>query len=602
MLSLQEIISLQNKDTNTAEKGNRFDWNVFKRLFEFIGNYKKHFYVLCLSIFTVSIISPFIALLTVKAINGPIKAKDLSGLQDIILMMLGVLLVQSILQFTNTYLSSWLGQHIIKDLRVKLYKHLSSFKVSYYDKTPIGRLVTRNVSDIETIADVFSQGIAAMLADILMLLFIMAYMFYLNVRLTFVSLATIPFLLYATYLFKEKIKHSFDSVRTAVSNLNTYVNEHITGMLIVQVFNKEQRVLDEFKNINTEHKKAQLSTVKYYSIYFPVAELIAAVGIGFLVWFAGRDSLLGKLDEPGDIVGFIMLIGMFFRPLRLIADRFNQLQLGIVSTSRIVKLLDEDHSVQNSSKDKLTHPKGDVEFQQVHFEYKEGITIINDVSFKIHAGEMVAIVGATGSGKTTLVNLLNRFYDLSSGDIKLDGHSINSLDVTSLRKTIGIVQQDVFLFTNSVYENIVLGDYSITKDDVWKTIDLVGGTEFIRKIPSGLDYKIQERGGNLSVGQRQLLSFVRAMVHNPKILVLDEATSSVDSKTEKLIQSAIEKMMSNRTSLVVAHRLSTIEKADKIIVLNKGEVVESGTHKELLLEKGYYNNLYEMQFKHHKND
>ena len=592
---------MQNKEKNTAEKGNQFDWIVFKRLFEFIGDYKRYFYLLCLTIFIVSIISPFTALLTIKAINGPIKNHDIKGLQSIILMMLGVLTVQSLVQFVNTYLSSWLGQHIIKDLRVKVYRHLSSFKVSYYDQTPVGRLVTRNVSDIETIADVFSQGIAAMLADVLMLIFIMAYMFYMNVRLTFVSLAAIPFLLYATYLFKEKIKYSFDNVRSAVSNLNTYVNEHITGMLIVQVFNKENRVLNEFKKINKEHRKSQLSTVKYYSIYFPVAELIAAIGIGFLVWFAGRETFLGKLSDPGEIVGFIMLIGMFFRPLRLIADRFNQLQLGIVSTSRIIKLLDEDLSAKNTGKRKIENLKGTVEFSNVGFAYNKGEQIINNVSFKINAGEMVAIVGATGSGKTTLVNLLNRFYDFTSGSIALDNIPINEIDLSELRRAIGIVQQDVFLFTDTVYENIVLGDYSISKEKVWETIDLVGGTEFIQKIPHGLDYTIQERGGNLSVGQRQLLSFVRALVHNPKILVLDEATSSVDSKTELLIQTAIEKMMVNRTSLVIAHRLSTIEKADKIIVLDKGKIVEIGSHKELLENRGHYKHLYEMQFIHHEN-
>lgn len=587
---------MQNRDTNTAEKGNQFDWKVFKRLYEFIGDYKLYFYLLCLTIFIISAISPFVALLTVKAINGPIKNHDIDGLQGLVLLMLAILLVQSLLQFMNTYLSSWLGQHIIKDLRIKLYRHLSSFKVSYYDATPIGRLVTRNVSDIETIADVFSQGIAAMLADILMLVFIMLYMFSMNVRLTLVSLAAIPFLLYATYVFKEKIKHSFDNVRSAVANLNTYVNEHITGMLIVQVFNKEKQVLERFKTINKEHRQAQLSTVKYYSIYFPVAELIAAVGIGFLVWFAGRDTLLGKLQDPGQVVGFIMLIGMFFRPLRMIADRFNQLQLGIVSTSRIIKLLDENHAVQNTGTTKLKDVKGEIVFDQVSFEYNKNEPIVKNVSLKIKAGEMVAVVGATGAGKTTLVNLMNRFYDLSSGQITLDGTSIYEVPIADLRHSIGVVQQDVFLFTDTVYENIVLGDYSISKEQVWKTIDSVGGTDFIKTIPQGLDYKIQERGGNLSVGQRQMLSFVRAMVHNPKILILDEATSSVDSSTEKLIQTATDKMMTNRTSLVIAHRLSTIEKADRIIVMDKGEVVESGNHNELLMKGGLYKNLYEKQF------
>lgn len=588
---------MKNKDQNTAQEGNKFDWIVFKRLYGFIGEYKPKFYLLCVSIILVSVLSPLSARFTSMAINGPILSQNTEELLKIIALMFGVLLIQSGLQFMNTYLSSWLGHHIIKNMRVKLFKHITSFPIRYFDNTPVGRLVTRNVSDIETISDVFSQGIAAMLADVLVLVFILINMFLLNVRLTLISLVTIPFLLYATYLFKEKIKKSFDSVRTAVANLNTYVNEHLTGVLVVQLFNQEKNVFEDFKRVNKEHRQAQLNTVKYYSIYFPVAELISALAIGVLVWFAGNEALLGKLDKPGDVVAFIMLLGMFFRPLRMIADRFNQLQLGIVSTARIIKLLDDNVVEDKVSNGLRNISKGVVEFKDVEFSYKEGEKVLKGINLNLKSGSTLAIVGSTGSGKSTMINLLNRFYETDSGFIRIDGEDIKSYDLQFLRSSIGVVQQDVFLFSGSLYENIVLGDESVTKQRVLELIKMVGADSLIADKPEGVDFQIQERGSNLSSGERQLLSFVRVLVHDPKIIVLDEATSSVDTKSEILIQNAIDKLLEGRTSIVIAHRLSTIEKADVIAVLDRGEVIEKGDHSELLSANGAYAHLYDHQLK-----
>ncbi len=587
---------MRNKDKNISKKGNAFDWVVIKRLFGFLKPYKARFYLLCCSILAVSVLAPMSAIFTSKAINGPIKNADNDGLLLIALLMLSVLIFQSLLQFINTYLSSWIGQNIIRDLRVRLFKHVASFPVSYFDKTPVGRLVTRNVSDIETISDVFSQGIAAMLADVLTLFFILGSMFWLNFRLTLISLVTIPFLLYATYLFKEKIKTSFDSVRTAVSNLNTYVNERLTGIAIVQLFNQEKEVYKQFQEVNKEHRKAQLNTVKYYSIYFPIAELISALAIGVLVWYAGNETLKGNLDKTGDIVAFIMLLGMFFRPLRMIADRFNQLQLGIVSTSRIINLLDEELQEEDVLAG-TTFNNGNVKFKNVDFSYKQGEQVLSDISFEVGEGEMLAIVGSTGSGKSTLINLLNRFYSKNSGEIKIDDKPIESYALSKVRSSIGVVQQDVFLFSGTLYENIVLNDLSITHQKIIELIKVIGAESLIDNLANGLDTKIQERGANLSVGERQLVSFVRVLAHDPKIIILDEATSSIDSKAEKLIQGAIDKLLEGRTSIVIAHRLSTIKKANSIIVLDKGKIIEKGTHEDLLKTGGVYTQLNQDQEK-----
>jgi ATP-binding cassette subfamily B protein len=471
--------------------------------------------------------------------------------------------------------------------------------LKFFDKTPIGRLVTRTISDVEALADVFSEGLAAMAGDMLQIVFILGFMFYSDWRLALVSLSTIPFMLVATYIFKEKVKVAFNDVRNAVANLNTFVQEHITGMNVVQIFASEQREFEKFKAINQEHRTAHLKSVLYYSIYFPVAEIIAAMGIGLLVWYGAKGAL--RFEETaitvGTLTAFIMYIQMFFRPIRMIADRYNTLQMGIVSTSRIINLLDNDeHAVKNG----VIIPQkiqGSVEFKNVWFAYNDDNYVLKDINLNIQPGETIAIVGATGAGKSSIVNLLNRFYDISQGEIKIDGVNICDFELGLLRKNIGVVLQDVFLFSDSIRNNITLNNPDVTEEMILHAADLVGARKFIERLPGKLDYNVMERGATLSVGQRQLLSFIRAMVYDPKILVLDEATSSVDHETEEMIQEAIDHMMSGRTAVVIAHRLSTIQKADKIIVLEKGEIKETGSHQELLNLNGYYTQLYQMQFK-----
>jgi ATP-binding cassette subfamily B protein len=529
-------------------------------------------------------------------IDHPIANGDYSGLVTWTIILVVILLLQAIVQFSHTYLSGWLGQFIIKDIRVALYRHLLKLKLKFFDKTPIGRLVTRSISDVETLADVFSQGIAAMISDILQIAMILAAMFYLNWKLTLVSLATFPLLIFSTYVFKEKIKVSFNAVRNAVSNLNSFVQEHITGMSVVQIFNAEDREFRKFKEINKEHRKANMNSVMYYSIYFPVAELIQATSIGLIIWYGGKEIFTGQV-EYGTLVAFIMYVSMFFRPIRLIADRFNTLQLGIVSSYRILKLLDSEEHISDNGDHRPDHLKGEVKFEHVWFAYNEEEYVLKDISFDVRPGETIALVGATGAGKSSVINLLNRFYEINKGKILVDGRSIKEYDLESLRRNIGVVLQDVFLFSDSIENNITLGNPEISREKIMEAAELVGARKFIERLPGGFDYNVMERGATLSVGQRQLISFVRAIVYDPKIIVLDEATSSIDSETEAMVQNAIEKMMKGRTSIVIAHRLSTIQKADKIIVLDKGEIKEEGKHEELLELDGYYSQLHRMQYK-----
>ncbi|MCR9250294.1 MAG: ABC transporter ATP-binding protein/permease, partial [bacterium] len=462
--------------------------------------------------------------------------------------------------------------------------------------TPIGRLVTRNISDIETLAEVFSQAIAAMIGDILQLIAIFGIMLYIDWKLTLVTLSTFPILLFATYIFKERIKVSFNQVRTAVSNLNSFVQEHITGMSIVQIFNSEKREYKKFEEINNEHRKANLKSVLYYSIYFPVAEVIAAASIGLVIWY-GSGSVIRDEIQVGALISFIMYINMFFRPIRLIADRFNTLQMGIVSSNRIFNLLDNDEHIPDNGSYNPENLKGDVKFEDVWFAYNDEEYVLKNINFDVKEGETLALVGATGAGKSSVINLLSRFYEINKGKICVDGKDINEYNLDILRSNIAVVLQDVFLFSDSIYNNITLKDPSIPREKVIEAAELVGAREFIERLPGGFDYNVMERGATLSVGQRQLISFVRAMVFDPKIIVLDEATSSVDSETEELIQKAIENMMAGRTSIVIAHRLSTIQHADKILVLDKGEIMESGNHEQLLEMDGFYSQLHKMQYK-----
>ena len=558
--------------------------------------YTSFFLFLILLTVLLAVLGPLRPYLVGITIDKHVAVGDYQGLLMMVGIIFGLLLLQSLIQYAHTYSSDWLGQHIIRDIRIKLYRHLLSLRLQFFDKTPIGRLVTRNISDIETLADVFSQGLAAMLGDLLQLVVILAIMFYTDWRMTLISLSTLPLLILSTYIFKEKIKSAFNEVRNAVANLNSFVQEHITGMSIVQIFNSEDREFEKFKKINNEHRKANLRSVMYYSVYYPVAEVIQAIGIGLLVWY-GAKGVIGEFTTIGVLIAFIMYIQMFFRPIRLIADRFNILQMGIVSTSRIVKLLDSQEHISDTGSMIPDHFKGEVEFRDVWFAYENDNYVLKDISFTAHQGESVALVGATGAGKSSIINLLSRFYEINKGHITIDDIDIKEYDLQALRKNIGVVLQDVFLFSGSIWENITLGEEDITTEQVLHAAELVGALNFIQKLPGGLDYDVMERGATLSVGQRQLISFIRAMVYDPQIIVLDEATSSVDTETESMIQKAIEKVLKGRTSIVIAHRLSTIRKADKILVLDKGRIKESGTHDELLSRNGYYTHLYNVQYK-----
>lgn len=580
-----------------VKTGNIVDFKVLKRLFEFARPYIKRFYLLVFLTILLAVLTPVRPWLVQKAIDGYVPVGDYQGLVFMISLLVGHLFLLALVQYSHTYLSGWVGQTIIKDIRIKLYQHLLKLKLKFFDNTPIGRLVTRNVSDIETLSNVFSEGLAALIGDLLQLVVLIGVMFYMDWKLTLISLSTLPLLIFSTYVFKEKIKVTFNDVRNAVSNLNSFVQEHVSGMNIVQIFGAEKREYEKFKEINREHRKAHIRSVMYYAIYFPVAEIIQAIAIGMAVWYGARSILISSGTGPGMIIAFIMYIQMFFRPIRMIADRFNTLQMGIVSSNRIFDVLDSDEHIADEGQYIPEQFKGDVSFKKVWFAYKEEDYVLKDISFEVKEGQTVALVGATGAGKSSVINLLSRFYEINKGNIAVDGVDLKEYDLSALRQNIGVVLQDVFLFSDSIRENITLGNPDITEEQILYAADLVGARKFIERLPGGLDYDVMERGATLSVGQRQLISFVRAMVYDPKIIVLDEATSSVDSETEELIQNAIEVLMKGRTAIVIAHRLSTIQGADKIIVLDKGEIKEMGTHQELLDMDGFYTQLYQMQYK-----
>ncbi|MGE0770672.1 MAG: ABC transporter ATP-binding protein [Cyclobacteriaceae bacterium] len=578
--------------------GNIIDFSVLRRILKFVKPYRGRFYFLILLTVLLGVLSPLRPLLIQYTLDRHVAFGNYMGMVYIMLFILGLLLLQSVVQYVHTYISGRIGQYVIRDIRVKLFEHLVSLRLKFFDRTPIGRLVTRTISDVEALADVFSEGLAAMAGDLLQIIFILLFMFLTDWRLALVSLSTIPLMLLSTYIFKEKIKVAFNDVRNAVSNLNAFVQEHLTGMNIVQIFGSERREFEKFKEINKEHRHAHLKSVLYYSVYFPVAEIISAMGIGLLVWYGAKGVINPDAGiTVGTLTAFIMYIQMFFRPIRMIADRYNTLQMGIVSSSRIMNLLDNKEHIVDNGQVHLEDVKGKVEFDHVWFAYNDSDYVLKDINLIINPGETIALVGATGAGKSSIINLLNRFYEINRGTIRLDGTDIKEIDLASLRKNIGVVLQDVFLFSNTIRYNVTLGNNEVTDDMIWHAADLVGARKFIERLPGRLDYNVMERGSTLSVGQRQLLSFIRAMVYDPKILVLDEATSSVDHETEEMIQNAIEKMMSNRTAIVIAHRLSTIQKADKIIVLDHGEIKEEGKHDQLLSHEGYYAHLHRMQYK-----
>lgn len=577
--------------------GSIFHGSVFRKLLSLTNLFRSRFYMAIVLTLVISIIGPLRPYLMQVSIDRYIALGDRAGLVLITAGILLLLLLQSGLQVWSTILANFIGQEVIKDLRIKVYRYLTSLRTSFYDKTPVGTMVTRTVNDVETIADVFSDGLINIAGDMLQIVFILIMMFSTDWKLSLVSLSVLPFLLYAGYLFKEKVRLSFEDVRNQVARLNTYVQEHIQGMQIVQLFNRESAEMQHFVQINRQHRDANIRSVWYYSVFFPVVEMIAATSTALILWY-GSYGVLNEVTSIGTMIAFILYINMFFRPIRQLADRFNTLQMGMVASERIFKLVEEEDWIETSGDADPGKVAGKIEFCHVGFSYTGTEQVLNDISFTVQPGCTMALVGATGSGKTTIINLLNKFYRPTQGHIELDGMQLNSLDNVKLRQHIGTVLQDVFLFSGSVLDNIRLYNQEISEAEVERTARLLGAHDFIAKLPNGYHQQVEERGLTLSVGQRQLISFVRAMVTQPSILVLDEATASIDHDTEQVIQQAIRKMLQGRTSIIIAHRLSTIRHVDEILVMDKGTIVERGNHAELILKNGIYKKLYEIQFAH----
>jgi ATP-binding cassette subfamily B protein len=579
-----------------------FDFDLLKRVLRFAAPYKRRFYwsialAIILAVFTP--VRPILIQITVdKYISGGLWKWVLI----ITIIQIGFLLLETGLRFYFSYITAWLGQNVVKDLRVKVYKKILSLNLSHFDKTPIGTLTTRTVDDIERINDVFADGFIPIFADLLSIICVLSYMFWADPLLTLIALVPFPILLIATYYFKESVNKSFHRVRNAVAHLNAFVQEHITGMSVVQAFAAEDREMEKFKNINKEHRNANIHAIWAYSIFFPIVEIVLATAIGLLVWWTSKEALNLQQSQQGTLMAFILCLNLIFRPLRVIADKFNVLQMGMVASERVFKVLDSDDHLQPSAVDayKPLHIKGKIGFESVVFGYNPENPVLKNVSFTVNPGETVAIVGHTGSGKTTIISLLNRLYHIQSGEIKIDDVNIERYDIDTLRKSVGVVLQDVFLFSGSIIDNITLRNPDIPREKVIEAAKLIGMHDFIMMLPGNYDFNVMERGATLSLGQRQLLSFIRALLYNPSILILDEATSSVDTESEMMIQNAIDKLIAGRTSIVIAHRLSTIRKASKIIVLDKGEVKEVGTHEELISREGYYQKLYQLQFEKHK--
>lgn len=580
-----------------SKKGNIFDLKLFRRLLDFVKGYKWVFYACLLFTIGLSVFSTLRPKVVQMAIDEKVTPLDLDGFVYYVFLMIILLVLEVLCQLLFIYYASWLGQTVVKDIRIKLFEHMLKFKMKYFDNSSVGVLITRAVTDMERIADIFGQGLFMIFSDILKMLAIAIMMSMMNWRLSLIVFTTLPFILVATRIFQKYMKLAFQDVRNEISNLNSFVQERVTGMKILQLFTREQIEYEKFKVINERHKKGWLRTVWYNSIFFPIAELLSSITLGIVVWYGGLNVVVGETASLGDLTAFIMMIPMLFRPLNQIANKFNTLQMGMVAADRVFKVLDTTSQIDDTGKIVATDFKGDISFNNVRFSYLPGEEVLKGISFEVKSGQTIAIVGATGAGKSTIINLLNRFYDINSGSISIDGQDIKELTLKSLRSEIAVVLQDVFLFADTILNNITLNNPEITEEQVVKAAKSIGIHDFIMSLPNGYHYNVKERGVMLSSGQRQLISFLRAYVTNPSILVLDEATSSVDSYAEKLIQDATDKITQDRTSIVIAHRLATIKKADNIIVMDQGRIVEQGTHEELLGRvNGYYKNLYEAQF------
>jgi len=587
-----------------------FDFRLLRRVLHYAAPYKRKFFVslaLAILLAILSPIRPYLIQLTVNdyiktgvSANGSYKIRLEELVIWITVIQIGLLLIESGFRFYFSYLTAWLGQTVVKDLRVKVYKKILGLNLSQFDKTPIGTLTTRTVDDIERINDVFADGLIPIIADLLSIVAILIVMFITDWRLSLISLAPFPFLIIATYFFKESVNKSFIRVRNAVANLNAFVQEHITGMQIVQGFAAEDRQFQKFRNINQEHRNANVKAIFAYSVFFPIVEIVLAVGTGLMVWWAATHAFSLAAEEATDLIGkmmaFYLYLNLLFRPLRVIADKFNVLQMGMVASDRVFKVIDNEDYIQSEGVYSPEKLNGKIEFNNVWFAYSNENYVLKNISFAVEAGKTIAIVGHTGSGKTSIISLINRLYHIQKGQIKIDNVNIEQYKLDNLRTNIGVVLQDVFLFSGSIMDNITLRNADISKEKVIQAAKLIDMHDFIMELPGGYDYNVMERGSTLSLGQRQLLSFIRALLYNPGILILDEATSSVDTQSELLIQKAIDKLIAGRTSIVIAHRLSTIRKASNIIVLDKGEIKEMGTHAELLTKGGFYSKLHEMQF------
>lgn len=579
-------------------KAKVFDTKIFKRILEYTKPYQWRFNGVILFAVSLSVFAALRPYLLKQTVDEYIKTHDPKGLLFYVSIMGVVLLLEVFSQFYFVFWANWLGQDIVKDIRIKLFKHMMSFRMKYYDNAPVGQLVTRSVSDIEAIARIFSQGLFMIISDLMKMLVVLVFMFFMNWKLTWIVIIAMPILVFITRIFQRKMQLAFEEVRNQIANMNTFVQERVTGMKIVQLFNREDIEAEKFSEINNKHNKAWIKTILYNSIFFPIADIITSLTLGFIVLYGGIKILNGDhFTTFGDLFSYTMFIGMLFNPLRQIADKFNEMQMGMIAANRVFDILDTKDQIQDTGMIEAPLFKGNIQFNDVHFSYIKNEEVIKGINLDVKAGQTIAIVGSTGAGKSTIINLLNRFYEISKGAIFIDGHNINEYSLSSIRKQIAVVLQDVFLFADTILNNITLNNPEISREQVIQAAKKIGVHEFIMSLPEGYDYNVKERGVMLSSGQRQLIAFLRAYVSNPSILILDEATSSIDTYSEELIQQATEKITTGRTSIVIAHRLATIVNADKIVVMDKGLIVEQGTHHELLnIEGGFYKNLYNSQF------